>query len=79
VLVNFVGDREGIPCDAEVANALELGALEYFSGGIVRRVDDDGFGLGANARLSSSRSKFQSGGRSCTKRGVAPERIASGP
>ena len=34
---------------------------------------------GPNARVSSSRSKLQSGACRRTKRGVAPERIASGP
>ena len=47
VLVNFIGDGEGVPAHAEVADEFQLLAREYFSRGIVRRVDDDGFGLGA--------------------------------
>src|ERR1700739_4350025 len=35
------------------------------------------FVLGPNARVNSSRSKLQSGGRSCTNRGAAPASISS--
>ena len=47
VLVNFIGDGEGIPAHAEIANKFQFFAREYFSRGIVRRIDDDGLGLGA--------------------------------
>ena len=48
VLVDFVGDGEGIPAHAEIADGFEFLAGEHLAGGIVRRIDDDG--LGARAK-----------------------------
>ena len=45
VLVNFVGDAVAVPTDTEIANEFEFGASEDFAGGIVGRVQDDGFGV----------------------------------
>ncbi len=45
MFVNFVGDAIGVPLDAEIANEFEFLAGEDFSGGIVGRVEDDGFGV----------------------------------
>ena len=47
VLVNFVGDRERVPLDAKIADGFKFGAVENFSGGIIGRIYDDGFGRGA--------------------------------
>jgi hypothetical protein len=43
MFVDFVGDAVGIPSYAKIANEFEFGASENFAGGIVRRVEDDGF------------------------------------
>ena len=50
VLVDFVGDRKGIPAHAEIADAFEFGALENFAGGIIRRIEDDRLGRGTERR-----------------------------
>src|ERR1019366_4303765 len=47
VLVNFVGNREGVPAHAKVADEFQLFAGKHLARGIIRRVDDDSFGLGA--------------------------------
>ena len=51
MLVNFIGDGESVPAHAEVADEFQFFAREYFSRGIVGRVDDDGFCLGAERAL----------------------------
>ena len=38
VLVNFVGDAEGIPAHTQVADEFQLGAREHFARGIVGRI-----------------------------------------
>ena len=50
VLVDFVGDAVGVPANAEIADEFEFAAREHFSGGIVGRVEDDGFCLGTKGR-----------------------------
>ena len=46
VLVDFVCDAVGVPADAKVADKFEFRAGENFAGGIVRRIQNDGFGVG---------------------------------
>ena len=50
VLVDFVGDREAVPAHAKIANDLEFGALENFSRGIIRRIENDRFRRGTKGR-----------------------------
>src|SRR5438034_499709 len=47
VFVDFVGDAIGVPANAKVADEFEFGAREDFAGGIVRRVENDRFGVRA--------------------------------
>ena len=47
MLVDFVGDAVSVPPDAEVAYEFEFRSREYFAGRIVRRVQDDCFGVRA--------------------------------
>jgi len=79
VLVDFVGDAVGVPAHAEIADEFEFGAREHFAGGIVGRVKDDGLGVRAKGGGEFPFVKGPVGRASFTKRGVAPERIASGP
>src|SRR5262249_28990132 len=43
VFVDFVRDAVSVPLDAKVSNEFELFASEDFAGGIIWRVEDDGF------------------------------------
>ena len=45
MLVGLVRNRQRIEFLAQLADELQLGAIEYLAGGIVRRVDDDGLRL----------------------------------
>src|SRR5882762_6920583 len=45
VLVDFIGDAEGVPADAEIADEFEFLASENFSRGVVRRVEDNRLGV----------------------------------
>ncbi len=47
VFVDFVGDAEGVPAQAKIADEFQLAARKNFSRGIVGRVDDDRFGAWA--------------------------------
>ena len=49
VLVDFVRDGDHVPAQAEIADALEFAAREYFTRGIIGRVQHDGLGLGAES------------------------------
>ena len=79
VLVDFVGDAEGVPAHAKVANEFELRAGKNFSGGIVGRVQDDGFGSWSKGRgqfpfvVGPIRSaQFYEAWRSAAQDGVRP-------
>ena len=45
VLVDLVGDGEDIEFDAQVADQFQFFAGEDLAGGIVRSIEDDGFGV----------------------------------
>ena len=47
VFVDFIGDAEGVPANAEIADEFEFLPGEHFSRGIVWGVEDDRFGVRA--------------------------------
>src|SRR2546430_16911546 len=49
VLIDFVGDAVGIPSHTEVADEFELRSREDFPGGIIRRVQNNCFGVRAKS------------------------------
>ena len=53
VFVDFVGDREHVKLDAEIADQSQFLSREYLACWVVGRIDDDGFG-----RLAESAAKF---------------------
>ena len=50
VLVDFVGDRQNVPLLAEPGDDFEFLRDENLAGRIVRRIDNDGFGLVVECR-----------------------------
>ena len=49
VLIDFVGDAVGIPSHTEVTDEFELRSREDFPGGIIRRVQNNCFGVRAKS------------------------------
>ena len=79
VFVDLVGDRDDVPLVAEVGDRLKLFAGKDLAGRIVRRVDDDRLGVRVEGGGQLIGIEVSSPACSVTKRGVAPDRIASGP
>src|SRR5215471_9599766 len=50
VLVDFVGNAIAVPAHAKLADKLQFSAGKDFAGRIVRGIQDDGFGVGAERR-----------------------------
>jgi hypothetical protein len=79
VLVHLVGDGERVPLPAEPRDDLELFPGEDLPGGLLGVLMMIALVFLLNAFASSFSSNDQSGARSGTNRGVAPDRITSGP
>ena len=58
VLVNLVGDGEGVPAQAEFANKFQFLASEDLAGRIIGSIHNDGFGPGAEGAREFLAVKF---------------------
>ena len=84
VFVDLICDGQNVEFNTQVADQFEFASRKHVAGGIIRRIYDDGLGVTVKRRAEFALIETPLAiGRvrraSFTNRGLAPERIASGP